>query len=123
MAHYEKPDAMTARVIKPLIIALTNASSPSSIAGKAATAWHGPSCMGNAAELLQRYREGQEDPLGALGLVVNAIVLWNTLYMFRASTLHLAERPLPKPRFRAVGSTLPGKASVMRISLPYFPSQ
>ena len=29
----------------------------------------------------QRYREGQEDQLGALGLVVNAIVLWNTIYM------------------------------------------
>src|SRR4029450_6346976 len=42
---------------------------------------------------------------------------------FRASTLHLAERPLPKQRFRAVGSTLPGKASVMRRSLAYFPSQ
>src|SRR5712691_1869907 len=42
---------------------------------------------------------------------------------FRASTLHLAERPLPPQRFRAVGSTLPGKASVMRISLAYFPSQ
>jgi hypothetical protein len=42
---------------------------------------------------------------------------------FRASTLHLAERLLPKQRFRAVGSTLPGKASVMRRSLAYFPSQ
>ena len=28
----------------------------------------------------QRYREGQEDQLGALGLV-NAIILWNTIYM------------------------------------------
>nr|WP_042446984.1 Tn3 family transposase [Azospirillum sp. B510] len=27
------------------------------------------------------YREGQEDQLGALGLVVNAIILWNTIYM------------------------------------------
>ena len=26
-------------------------------------------------------KEGQEDQLGALGLVVNAIVLWNTRYM------------------------------------------
>ncbi len=32
----------------------------------------------------QRYREGQEEQLGALGLVVNAMVLWNTLYMNRA---------------------------------------
>src|SRR5689334_15881931 len=26
-------------------------------------------------------REGQEDQLGALGLVVNVIVLWNTIYI------------------------------------------
>ena len=32
-------------------------------------------------ELRQRYREGQEDQLGALGLVVNMIVLWNTIYI------------------------------------------
>lgn len=32
-------------------------------------------------ELRQRYREGQEDQLGALGLVLNMIVLWNTVYM------------------------------------------
>jgi len=32
-------------------------------------------------ELRQRYREAQKDQLGALGLVVNMIVLWNTLYM------------------------------------------
>jgi hypothetical protein len=31
--------------------------------------------------LRQRYREGQEDQLGALGLVLNMIVLWNTAYM------------------------------------------
>lgn len=36
---------------------------------------------GGRGELRQRYREGQEDQLGALGLVVNAIVLWNTIYM------------------------------------------
>lgn len=36
---------------------------------------------GKRGELRQRYREGQEDQLGALGLVVNAIVLWNTIYM------------------------------------------
>ena len=32
-------------------------------------------------ELRQRYREGQEDQLGALGLVVNLVVLWNTIYI------------------------------------------
>ena len=36
---------------------------------------------GKRGELRQRYREGQEDQLSALGLVVNVIVLWNTLYM------------------------------------------
>ena len=36
---------------------------------------------GKQGELRQRYREGQEDQLGALGLVVNIIVLWNTIYI------------------------------------------
>jgi TnpA family transposase len=36
---------------------------------------------GQRGELRQRYREGQEDQLGALGLVVNAIILWNTIYI------------------------------------------
>lgn len=31
-----------------------------------------------------RYREGLEDQLGAMGLVTNAVVLWNTLYMQEA---------------------------------------
>jgi TnpA family transposase len=35
---------------------------------------------GQRGELRQRYREGQEDQLGALGLVLNAVVLWNTRY-------------------------------------------
>jgi TnpA family transposase len=36
---------------------------------------------GKRGELHQRYREGQEDQLGALGLVLNIITLWNTIYM------------------------------------------
>ncbi len=36
---------------------------------------------GKRGELHQRYREGQENQLGALGLVLNVVVLWNTLYM------------------------------------------
>ena len=39
---------------------------------------------GKRGELRQRYREGQEDQLGALGLVVNIIILWNTLYLSAA---------------------------------------
>lgn len=45
---------------------------------------------GQRGELRQRYRQGQEDQLGALGLVVNAIVLWNTIYLDAA----LAHPPL-----------------------------
>jgi TnpA family transposase len=36
---------------------------------------------GKRGELRQRYREGQEDQLGSLGLVTNIVVLWNTIYM------------------------------------------
>ena len=36
---------------------------------------------GQRGQLRQRYREGQEDQLGALGLVLNAVVLWTTRYM------------------------------------------
>ncbi len=41
---------------------------------------------GKRGELRQRYREGREDQLGALGLVLNIIVLWNTIYMNAALT-------------------------------------
>jgi TnpA family transposase len=46
---------------------------------------------GRRGEVRQRYREGQEEQLGALGLVVNAIVLWNTYYM-DAALNHLREQ-------------------------------
>jgi TnpA family transposase len=36
---------------------------------------------GRKGELFQRYREGMEDQLGALGIVLNCIVLWNTVYI------------------------------------------
>ncbi len=45
-------------------------------------------CHGQHGEIRKRYREGQEDQLGALGLVTNAVVLWNTIYM-QASLDHL----------------------------------
>lgn len=41
---------------------------------------------GQRGEVRQRYREGQEDQLGALGLVVNMVVLWNTRYLDAAVT-------------------------------------
>jgi hypothetical protein len=37
--------------------------------------------IGRRGAIYEHYREGQEDQLGALGLVLNAIVLWNTIYM------------------------------------------
>jgi len=36
---------------------------------------------GKRGQLHQPYREGQEDQLGALGILVNAITLWNTRYL------------------------------------------
>jgi TnpA family transposase len=36
---------------------------------------------GNRGEMREKYRTGMEDQLGALGLVVNAIALWNSRYM------------------------------------------
>ena len=37
--------------------------------------------FGQRGELRQHYREGMEDQLGALGLALNAVVLWNSLYV------------------------------------------
>lgn len=39
---------------------------------------------GRKGEMRRRYREGQEDQLGALGLVLNVTALWTTYYMERA---------------------------------------
>lgn len=36
---------------------------------------------GRRGEIYEKYREGQEDQLNALGLATNAIVLWNTVYI------------------------------------------
>ncbi|XUK61091.1 hypothetical protein ABMA10_03875 [Plantibacter sp. RU18] len=41
---------------------------------------------GKRGQLHQKYRDGQEDQLGALGLIVNAITLWNTRYLDAAVT-------------------------------------
>ncbi|MEU1458425.1 Tn3 family transposase [Streptomyces avermitilis] len=37
--------------------------------------------FGRLGELRHAYREGMEDQLGALGMALNAVVWWNTLYM------------------------------------------
>lgn len=41
-------------------------------------------CHGKRGEIKKKYREGQEDQLSALGLVTNAVILWNTIYIERA---------------------------------------
>ena len=41
-------------------------------------------CHGRRGELRQPYREAQEEQLGALGLIINTIVLYNTIYTQRA---------------------------------------
>jgi len=46
---------------------------------------------GQRGELRQRYRVGQEDQLGALGLVLNCVVLRNTRYL-DAAINHLTEQ-------------------------------
>lgn len=61
--------------------------------------------QGRRGQLRQAYREAQEDQLGALGLVLNAIVVWNTRYMglaldvLRRAGMHVdyddVERPSP----------------------------
>jgi TnpA family transposase len=48
-------------------------------------------CYGQHGEIRKRYREGQEDQLGALGLVTNALVLWNTIYT-QAALDHLRDQ-------------------------------
>nr|WP_170223175.1 Tn3 family transposase [Nonomuraea turkmeniaca] len=37
--------------------------------------------FGNRGQLRQRYREGLEDQLGSLGLALNAVIWWNSLYL------------------------------------------
>lgn len=37
--------------------------------------------FGRLGELRHAYREGMEDQLGALGMALNAVLWWNTLYM------------------------------------------
>jgi len=61
-------------------------------------------CDGYCGELRQRYRQGQEEQLGALGLIVNAAVLYNTIYPNAPSTTS------PPPACRSTTSTSSGSA-------------
>ena len=48
-------------------------------------------CHGQKGKIRKRYTDDQEDQLGAVGLVTNAVVLWNTIYM-QAALVHLREQ-------------------------------
>ena len=48
------------------------------------TTWPVRSGYNQRGEVRKRYREGQEDQLGALGLVVNAVALWTSFYLDQA---------------------------------------
>ncbi|MFB9681776.1 Tn3 family transposase [Streptosporangium vulgare] len=50
--------------------------------------------FGNRGLLRQRYREGLEDQLGSLGLALNAVIWWNSLYL-DAAVKHLREQGFP----------------------------
>lgn len=45
-------------------------------------------CHGKRGTIHQAYRDGMEDQLGSLGLVLNAVVLWTTRYI-DAAVVHL----------------------------------
>ena len=62
---------------------------------------------GRRGEIRQRYREGQEEQLGTLGLVVNVLVLWNTYYMDAAINQLLSEGWEIKEEDKARLSPLP----------------
>jgi TnpA family transposase len=64
---------------------------------------------GQKGELRQKYREGQEDQLGALGLVVNALILWTTRYIDAAITYLRAQGWEVKPEDEARLSPLASK--------------
>ena len=56
-------------------------------------------CHGRRGELRHPYREGQEEQLGALGLIVNTIVVYNTIYIQRALD-HIAATTGSEPATR-----------------------
>ncbi len=74
---------------------------------------------GQKGELRQRYREGQEDQLGALGLVVNIMVLWTTGYMDLALAELRAQGALVQPEDVARLSPL-GYAHINLLGHYYF---
>lgn len=82
IAHYGRI-AKTLHILRLAAEPPTAARSrPRPTSRKAATPSRGrSSTAGRTGQLYQSYHEGMEDQLGALGLVLNAIVLFNTCYL------------------------------------------
>ena len=68
-------------------------------------------CHRERGQIRQKYREGQEDRLAALGLVVNAVVLWNSRYL-DAAVSRLRARGLPVHDEDVARLSPPGHAHV-----------
>ena len=58
-------------------------------------------CHGNRGELASGYREGQEETLGALGLMLNVITFWNATYVQKIVDTLDAERRTIDPALLA----------------------
>ena len=70
---------------------------------------------GRKGELYRAYHEGMEDQLGALGLVLNCITLWNTVYLDIAlKQLRAAGYPGRGLRTRVPGRQPSGASSQSR---------
>ena len=71
-------------------------------------------CHGQRGEIRKRYREGQENQLGALGLVTNAVILWNTIYMQPAlDHLHIHLREIHEEDVARLSPLLHGHINVL----------
>jgi len=69
-------------------------------------------CHGKKGELYHRYERGLENQLGALGLVLNCVVLWTTVYLDAAVRQLISALPQQPVIDVAVAQTLTGKSHV-----------
>ena len=71
-------------------------------------------CHGQRGEIRKRYREGQENQLGSLGLVTNAVILWNTIYMQAAlDHLHLCSPKICEENVARLSPLVHGHINVL----------
>jgi TnpA family transposase len=77
-------------------------------------------CHGKRGQIYQKYREGQENQLGALGIVLNAVTLWNTRYL-NAAVSELRDRGHPVREQDTVRLSPLGHAHVNELGRYAFP--